>query len=653
MTSYSYRPRIVALISHLSFSGHSSKLAQTVEEILPRYASHADVEVIETTIADLLPAAKRLENEQNVDIFICSGASAEFLRKNISTTVLSIRMGEYDLIRALNLAKDRGTKAGILSHILPHSELKEMASLFTVEIYEAVYSSLEDARQKIQELVAAGYRVIVGSPTAVELAEEAGAEGVSVINADAVRRTLEDALAICRSRVHEKLKHQRINTVLQHLTEGVIALDIHGQVQSINPSMSQMLNLSEKHIINKNARFALPDLDIERVLKTGIGEDNLLIKFGNRRVAASIMPLFEAGQVDGAIIVCQEINAIQRSERHIRSQARPRQFIAKYEFSQLLGDSIAFRQAIDLAKLYASTTSTVLITGESGTGKELIAQSIHNASSRRQAPFVAINCASFPETLLESELFGYEEGAFTGTKKGGKSGLFEAGHTGTIFLDEIGDIPVPLQTRLLRVLQEREVLRLGSSEPTPVDIRVIAATHHKLSTRIEEGLFREDLFYRLNILRITVPPLRQRIEDIPIISNAILANLSQHDQEKQNQARALVHELMPRLLAHRWRGNIRELENIVERACLSVYMVENGHRQGPPLETLFPELFPITDTLDRPSKLTGTSLQALGKAAEIAYIKQTLKENAEDMTKTAKHLGISRSTLWRRLRKDC
>ncbi len=652
MTSQSYRPRIVALISHLSFSGHSSKLAQTVGEILPRYASHADVDVVETTIADLLPTAQRLEKEQNVDIFICSGASAEFLRKNIPTTVLSIRMGEYDLIRALNLAKDRGTKAGILSHIRPHSELKEMASLFTVEIYEAVYSSFEDARQKVQELVTAGYRVIVGSPTAVELAEEAGAEGVSVINADAMRRTLDDAIAICRSRAHEKLKHQRINTILQHLTEGVIAVDLRGHIQSINPSMSQMLNVSEKEVINQNSRFALPDMDIERVLKTGVGEDNLLVKFGGRRLAASIMPIFEAGQVDGAIIVCQEINAIQRAERHIRSQARPRHFIAKYEFSQLLGSSEAFRQAIDLAKLYATTTSTVLITGESGTGKELIAQSIHNASSRRQAPFVAINCASFPETLLESELFGYEEGAFTGTKKGGKSGLFEAGHTGTIFLDEIGDMPVPLQTRLLRVLQEREVLRLGASEPTPIDIRVIAATHHNLSSRIEDGLFREDLFYRLNILRIAVPPLRQRVEDIPSISNAILANLAHQDPAKQSETRELINELMPRLLAHRWTGNIRELENIVERAYLSAHMVEHGHRQGTPLETLFPELFPATDKSDTSPESPRKSLQALGKAAEIAHIRQTLEEFGGDVTRTAQHLGISRSTLWRRLRKE-
>lgn len=652
MTGQSYRPRIVALISHLSLPAYTSKLAQSVEEILPRYINQADVDVVETTIADLLPAAQRLEEEQNVDIFICSGASAEFLRKHISTTVLSIRMGEYDLIRALNLAKDRGTKAGILSHIRPHSELREMASLFTVEIDEAVYSSFEDAQQKVQELVAAGYRVIIGSPTAVELAEEAGAEGVSVINADAVRRTLDDAIAICRSRMQEKLKHQRINTVLQHLTEGVIALDIQGHVQSINPRMTQMLNVSEKDLISQGSQFAFPEMDIERVLRTGVGEDNLLVRYGNRKLAASIMPIFEGGLVDGAIIVCQEINAIQRAERHIRSQARPRHFIAKYEFGHLLGSSNAFRQAIDLAKLYSSTSSTVLITGESGTGKELIAQSIHNASKRHAAPFVAINCASFPETLLESELFGYEEGAFTGTKKGGKSGLFEAGHTGTIFLDEIGDMPVPLQTRLLRVLQEREVLRLGSSEPTPIDIRVIAATHHDLPTRIKEGLFREDLYYRLNILRVAVPPLRQRVEDIPSIANAILANLAQQDPAKLSQPQALINTLMPRLLGHRWTGNIRELENIVERAYLSAYMVERGEQQSTLLQTLFPELFPTIDKSDTHPDSTASNLQALGKAAEIAHIRQTLEECGGDMTRTAQQLGISRSTLWRRLRKE-
>jgi propionate catabolism operon transcriptional regulator len=224
---------------------------------------------------------------------------------------------------------------------------------------------------------------------------------------------------------------------------------------------------------------------------------------------------------------------------------------------------------ISLAEQYAKTDSTVLITGESGTGKELLAQGIHNASRRRGAPFVAINCAAFPETLLESELFGYEEGAFTGSRKGGKPGLLESAHTGTVFFDEIGDMSLPLQTRLLRVLQEREVLHLGSIEPTPIDVRVIAATHRDLRKNIAEGRFREDLFYRLNILRLHLPPLRERKADIPAITRWIIRGLGKRP-EALSPADRLLQGLLPYLESYPWPGNIRELENITERAVLSL-----------------------------------------------------------------------------------
>lgn len=188
---------------------------------------------------------------------------------------------------------------------------------------------------------------------------------------------------------------------------------------------------------------------------------------------------------------------------------------AKYHFSDILGHSPAVQKAIRLAQYYSGTDETILIFGESGTGKELFAQSIHNASRRRQSPFVAVNCAAIPDTLIESELFGYEEGAFTGARKGGKQGLFQTADNGTIFLDEIGDIPLSLQSRLLRVLEEREVMPVGSTSVIPIDVRVICATNRNLNEMVRQGTFREDLYYRLKILPLVIPPLRERVEDIP------------------------------------------------------------------------------------------------------------------------------------------
>jgi len=651
--SGSFRPRIIALISHLKFNGKPSRLARTLEEIMPRYQDQADIDIVESAVANLLPTVRELETERDIDVIVCSGASADFLRKKINTTVLSIRMGEFDLIKALNLAKGRGTKAGILSYQRPHAELRELTSLLTVEISEAVYTSFEDARQKVQKLVDDGFRVIIGSPTAVELAEDAGAEGVSAINADAVRRTLDDAVAICRSRERERQKNLRISAVLRHLNEGVMALDAQGVVQSVNSRMEQLVGVAERDAIGLSAREFLPNLAIDAVLKKGESEENQVVQVNERKLAMNIIPIFDVNRLDGVIIACQEINAIQRADRRIRSQTRPNHFIARYEFDDLLGESEPFQQVIHLARLYSRTDSTVLITGESGTGKELLAQSIHNASDRRQAPFVAINCAAFPETLLESELFGHEEGAFTGSRKGGKGGLFEAAHTGTVFLDEIGDMPVSLQTRLLRVLQEREVLRLGASEPTPVNIRVIAATHQDLSAQVSSGDFREDLYFRLNILRLEAPSLRDRITDLPLLTRFMVSRLAKGDLHKQAMATQLVDRLMPKLLCHPWHGNIRELENIVERAVLSAEFVDDAHVDIPSVERLFPEL-KLSPLASKDGDSCGSdfaSLNDISKATELTHIQQTLDAFNGDVTKTAKHLGISRSTLWRRLRK--
>jgi len=640
------KPLIVTLINHLTFDGNPSKLARILQEIMPRYEQQAEIRIVETSVDKLLETARAIEYEQEADILLCSGASAEFLRKKISTTTLSFRTGEYDLIRALNLAKERGTKAGILTHQHTLKDLDELSSLFTVEVSQAVYTSLEDARQKVQTFVEQGYRVIIGSPTVVDLAEAAGAEGVFAINADAVRRTLDEALAICRSRSQEKWKHQRIHSVLKHLNEGVIALDALGKVFSVNTSMNNLLKPIRPIAIGETAAEHFPDVDISKVLSTGTAIENRLSIRGSQRLAISVIPILEEGLVDGAILTCQEINEIQRAERRLRSQSRPSHFIAKYHFDLILGQDSHFKRAVQLAKLYAHSDSTVLITGESGTGKELFAQSIHNASYRQKMPFVAINCAAFPETLLESELFGYEDGAFTGTRKGGKPGLFEAAHNGTIFLDEIGDMPTHLQTRLLRVLQEREVLRLGASEPTPLNIRVIAATHQDLQQQIINKRFREDLYYRLNILRVSVPPLRERTSDINSLMMRISKNLAQGNVDQEKATNQVLKALTPQLVQHPWKGNIRELENLVERA----HLVSQFPNQNHSTEALFPELFSDSFNQSVSSKKPKESLKASGKAAEIVHIQKVLDSHNGDLAKTAKALGISRSTLWRRLR---
>lgn len=516
-------PRVVALITHLHQPRGRSRVARLFEQVSADYQGRARIEIIETTLARLLPQAQALERQQQADIILCSGASAQFLRQRLKMDVVAMHMGEQDLIRALDQASAQTRQVGVLSFGQRHLERAATQSQFSLAVRERTYTNLEHAREQVGRLVEEGYRVIIGSSTIAQLADAAGAQGLLALDTDSVRRSLDHALSVCQR----------------------------------------------------------------------------------------------------------------------RKPGHPHRFTARYRFEQILGEAPAMRATVRLAQRYATTDATVLITGESGTGKELLAQSLHNASPRQAAPFVAINCAAFPESLLESELFGYEDGAFTGSRKGGKPGLIELAHTGTLFLDEIGDMPLPLQTRLLRVLQEREVLRLGACEPTPVDIRIVAATHCDLRTRMAEKQFREDLYYRLNILHLAVPPLRERVQDILPLFSAMTAH---HGLPALSAEQ--VQPLLPHLLRHRWPGNVRELQNIAERAAIALPVLEGEDSGG--LARLFPEFFEqgqTEQTLAPPD-----NLRSLGKAAEAAHARQVVETCQGDLDEAARCLGVSRSTLWRRLR---
>jgi propionate catabolism operon transcriptional regulator len=349
-------------------------------------------------------------------------------------------------------------------------------------------------------------------------------------------------------------------------------------------------------------------------------------------------------------LTCQDTTAVQRADQRIRSTRRPGAFTARYRLEQLYGNSKANREMLQMAKRFAASQSTILITGESGTGKELLAQGINNESPRWQGPFVAINCAAFPESLLESELFGYEEGAFSGSRKGGKPGLLEAAHRGTLFLDEIGDMPVSLQTRLLRVLQEREVLRLGGTEPISIDVRIIAATHQDLHAAMQASEFRTDLYYRLNILRLQTTPLRERPEDIAQISRSISQRLLVQGQPVG--AAALPAALLPYLERYTWPGNVRELENVIERAMLSTpELLHNNELDVQYLARVLPELCEESFlSPGRKRKPRETDLHTIGKAAQLRHVQETLESCHGNLDEAARRLGISRTTLWRRLR---
>jgi propionate catabolism operon transcriptional regulator len=333
------------------------------------------------------------------------------------------------------------------------------------------------------------------------------------------------------------------------------------------------------------------------------------------------------------------------------SQALP----ARHGLKDLRGDSAAMAQVRQTVMLYARSPATVLIEGETGSGKELAAQAIHRESALAHAgrkPFVAVNCGAIAESLLESELFGHEEGAFTGSRRGGRAGLFEAAHRGTLFLDEIGEMPLALQTRLLRVLEEREVTRVGGTRPIPVDVRIISATHCDLATLVAQGRFRADLYYRLSVLRLKLPPLRERLEDVPALAEWLLKHaLAAMNVRPHANLHAEVMACAPLLCSHSWPGNVRELRNLMQRLALFL--------SAEPLQALTPG-FLLRHAPELSATATEEALAAPAMAERTSDTAETVPENVAEILKrcggnraeAAKQLGISRTTLWRRLREE-
>ena len=622
-----------------------SRLNGLLESVVPEFLASAEIRVFHKGFDDALETARELLRAgEEVDVFVSSGANGAYLKKHASVPVAAITPTGFDVLQALAKARRLSARVGIVTFGQVVPELEQFKELYGLEIEHRAYETVEEAESAVRDLAAHGIQVVVGPSVVVDWGERVGLKGVFLYTQNAVREAIGRAIEIARVARAEEVRRARLDEILSHLEEGVVAVDVEERIESLNPAMEQLLRTSADKALGQRLSELAPELGLARVLETGHAELEQISRLGARTLVTNRIPLRAQGLPTGAVLTCTDASAIERVDRTLRSQHRPRRFVATHTLSDVVGGSAPIRLARDLAERFARTDATVLVTGASGTGKELFAQGIHLASARRDRPFVAVNCAALPETLLESELFGYEEGAFTGSRRGGKPGLFEAAHTGTIFLDEIGDMPVPLQTRLLRVLQQREVLRLGGNDPTPVDVRVVAATNRDLDARVAQGTFREDLFYRLAILRLHLPPLAERREDVPLLAEHLLgAALARHGAPDQVRvrARALVGA---RLAAYDWPGNIRELENILER--VAVLLADRGAEKLDESEVraAVPELF----AAGRRGKPAG--LRGLRHADERAHVLRVLAECGGNQGKAARRLGIGRTTLWRKLR---
>ncbi|MHA6253218.1 sigma-54 interaction domain-containing protein [Oceanobacillus sp. CAU 1775] len=346
-----------------------------------------------------------------------------------------------------------------------------------------------------------------------------------------------------------------LQETLSLVEDGVVTYDQNNIINIFNSKAEEIFNIKSSNIIGKEISEFCNKVSINEKLLIEEKSDRL-INVNNQSLIINSKNIGYKTRSYGGVLTFKVAKQVEDLENKLRSQLKSKGHIAKYTFDNIITKNKRMKEVISNAKKMAKSDLSILIIGESGTGKELFAHAIHDESPRSQFPFIAINCSSLPESLLESELFGYEEGAFTGARRGGKPGLFEQAHKGTIFLDEIGDISPTLQARLLRVIQEKEVLKIGGTKIIPVDVKIIAATNKNLLQQVKENKFREDLYYRLNVLQINIPPLRDRKDDIPLLINSIL--------KERGSKQHLSEDLLNVLTEHEWLGNIRELENTIE-----------------------------------------------------------------------------------------
>ncbi|MCG8401277.1 MAG: sigma 54-interacting transcriptional regulator [Firmicutes bacterium] len=435
---------------------------------------------------------------------------------------------------------------------------------------------------------------------------------------------------------------QILESIFKHTGEGYISINGQGCITMLNPAMAKLMNVSATDVLDRHVTEVMPDIQMNMTHINGSSQHNELLQWGDKKMLVSRYPVIMNGKVEGAVnkFVFQGLDKLaSAAHQHFRRQKDGDVKGARYKLSEIIGASKSISRLKDLTRRVARGPSTVLITGESGTGKELFAHAIHAHSPRRDGPFVKVNCPAVPENLLESELFGYREGAFTGARKGGQIGKFELADNGTIFLDEIGDMPLSMQAKLLRVLQEKEIERLGDRCTKRINVRVVAATNRNLTELLNEGKFRNDLYFRLNVVNINIPPLRDRREDVLKLANHFI---NRFNREFNLKVKQLDSDVAGFFEVYNWPGNVREVENVIERAF---NLVENDR-----IELKHLPQYLVKQKGSHKQSGGDKSLPALLENVEKEALLEALEETGGNKLRAARLLGISRAWLYKKIK---
>ena len=604
------------------------------EELLHEYeeaiAKAHDPRVHFTTSFMYGTDARNLSRASDYDIIVVRGMTSRALsEKYPETTIVDIKMDAFDVSSALLEAKKKFPGIRKIGLILPSSSICSasiLTELLGIEVVMREVRGEEHMESTLREMVKEGCEVFIGGLTLKRVSEKMGLEYVHIkTGPSAIDSSIKDAITAAHILDRERSRLGLMKSLVNNTPDSLLIIDDKGKITAANHAASSFFRRPD--LVGMDAKELFP-LEIYSVCD----DVEVVQTIGDQTVLITEHPVHIEGEKRATYVSLRLVEDIRRTEKEIRSKLQEKGLTAKYSFSDIVTEQVEMKQLVAKALRYAHVEGNVLLTGETGTGKELFVQSMHNASPRRDKPFVAVNCAALSEQLLESELFGYTEGSFTGAQKGGKTGLFELAQGGTIFLDEIGEMPIRFQAKLLRVMQEREIRKIGGDEFIPVDVRIMSATNQNIPDLIEKGLFRRDLYYRINLLTLHIPPLRERLDDIPAIFKRFV--------ERKSKALNIVPPMVEKdalecLKGYSWPGNIRELRNVAERAVI------------------FSSSNCITrDTLKEIDVSVGEK-----KASEEKKIPLTSEElyrryveSGLTLNDFALSIGISRTTLWRKFK---
>ncbi|MDO9536031.1 MAG: sigma 54-interacting transcriptional regulator [Bacillota bacterium] len=623
------------------------ELTRAIEEILPSLPEKVLLE--EGAIEQAEPIIEKVE-KQGVEVIITTEGNVRHLRKVFDIPLIAIPVSVFDTVFALNQAKKLfGEPLALFEFRSPNPRFHEIKEVIDVKMEQFVYLNEQDGLAKLKEAQKRGFKAAVSGGVIARMARSQGYPCIPIIpitvGKDAIIKAYSHAKEVAWARQKERRDAFKLKAIVDYSFEGIITVNAQNIITVFNPIAEKILEMKANEVIGKPMDYIVSANRIQ----PHIIETDKICNFKTKQVLVNKVPIYDHGQIVGSIFAFHEVNRIQSMEEKIRRANHENKLYAIYHFENIIGKSRIFFETIRQAKKYAHTDETVLITGETGTGKELFAQSIHNESSRSSHSFVAVNCAALSPALLESELFGYAEGAFTGAKKGGKKGLFELAHRGSILLDEIGEISLDVQSKLLRVLQQREVMRIGDNKLIPVDVRVISATNRDLLKDVEQGKFRRDLYYRLNILKLIVPPLRERKEDILPLAFYLLRNTTNGESVSLLEETLTEHRDL--FEGYEWPGNVRELENLIKRLSVFADPDSTVKSLGNHIKKILTDF--KGETKERENGFmqieVNDGLKKTMERIENQLITEEYVRLKGDKTKLAQRLGIGRTTLWRKL----